>query len=148
MFKRFINWCRTIVSRGLRWIEQQIMSQTKPSSATVVVGAAGDIIRSREELLLENALLRQQLVILKRSVKRVQPTDLDRRVLVWLTSRLTGWREALLVVKPETILAWHRTLFRLYWRQRSRGPVGRSSLSADTVALIKQMSVGNRLWLA
>src|SRR5262249_3865338 len=119
---------------------------TKPSSAAVVAGAVGDALRSREELLLENALLRQQLVILKRSVKRVQPTDTERRVVVWLTSRLTGWREALLVVKPETILAWHRTLFRLYWRHKSRGPVGRPSLSADTVALIKQMAVDNRLW--
>ena len=140
MFKRFIKWCRTIVSHGLNWLEQQIMRQTKPSPATVVVGAVGDAVRSREELLLENALLRQQLVILKRSVKRVQPTEMDRRVLVWLTSRLTGWREALLIVKPETILAWHRTLFRLYWRQKSRKSVGRPRLSSDTVELIKQMA--------
>jgi putative transposase len=146
MFKRFMKWCRTIVSRGMNWIEQQIMNQTKPSSATIVVGAVGDALRSRKELLLENALLRQQLVILKRSVKRVQPTDRDRRVLVWLTSRLKGWREALLVVKPETILAWHRTLFRLFWRQKSRGSVGRPRLSSDTVALIKQIAMDNRLW--
>ena len=45
-----------------------------------------------------------------------QPTNSDRRVLVWLTSRWQGWREALLVVKPATILGWHRTLFRLFWR--------------------------------
>jgi putative transposase len=90
MFKRFINWCRTIVSQGPHRFEQQIMSQTRLSPAAVVVGAAGDTIRTREELLLENALLRQQLVILKCSVKRVQPTDTDRRVLVWLASRLTG----------------------------------------------------------
>jgi hypothetical protein len=50
MFKRFIKWCRTMVSHGLHWIEQQIMSQTKPSSATVVAGAVGDAVRSREGL--------------------------------------------------------------------------------------------------
>ena len=124
MFKRFVAWCRTMVSRGLNWIEQQVLSQTKPSAAAVVVGAAADTVRNREDLLLENALLRQQVVILKRSVKRVQPTNTDRRVLVWLTSRWQGWREALLVVKPATILGWHRTVFRLCWRQKSRAGVG------------------------
>jgi putative transposase len=146
MVKRFINWCRTIVSRSLEWIEQQLMSQTKPSPATILAGAMGDAVRNREKLLLENALLRQQLVILKGSIKRVQPTNTERRILVWLTSRLKGWRKALLVVKPKTILVWHRTLFRLYWRHKSRVLVGRPRSSSDTVALIRRIAVDNRLW--
>ncbi len=148
MFGRLIQWCRTLVNRGLKWIEQQLLSQTKPRTTATIVGITGDVLRSRAELLLENALLRQQLVILKRSVKQVQPTHTDRRILVWLTSRLRTWREALLVVKPETILTWHKTLFRLFWRQKSTAGAGRPPLAADTVALIKQMAVDNRLWSA
>lgn len=112
------------------------------------MGVAGDALRSREELLLENALLRQQNVILKRRTKRVQPTNTDRRILVWLTSRSRAWREALLVVKPETLLTWHKTLFRLFWQQKSPAGAGRSPLVADTAALIKQMAADNRLWSA
>jgi putative transposase len=146
MFKRFFAWGRALVSHGLEWIEQQVLRQTKPSVGALVVGIAVDAVRSREDLILENALLRQQVVILKRSVKRVQPTNTDRRILVWLTSRLKGWRDALLVVKPATILVWHRTLFRLYWRQKSRATVGRPSLAHATIELVKQMAADNRLW--
>ena len=146
MFKRVFQWCRTLVNRGLKWIEHQILLQTKPSIAATLLGMAGDAVRGRQDLLFENALLRQQLVILKRSVKRVQPTNSDRRILVCLTSRLTGWREALIIVKPDTILAWHRTLFRWFWRRKSRAGVGRPRLAPEIIALIQQMATDNRLW--
>jgi hypothetical protein len=135
MFQRFFQWCRRVGLQGLQWVEQHLLHHTQPSVATTVVGAAADAFRTRADLLLENALLRQQLVILKRSVKRVQPTNTDRRLLVWFTSRLSGWRDALLVVKPETILAWHRSLFCRFWRHKSRAVVGRPPLASDTIAL-------------
>jgi transposase InsO family protein len=145
MLQRLFQWCRQVVVKGLQWVEQHLLRHTQPSTSTTVVGAATDAIRTRTDLLLENALLRQQLVILKRSVKRVQPTDTDRRLLVWFASHLTGWQDALLVVRPDTILAWHRRLFRLFWRQKSCA-AGRPPLAPDVVALIRQMAKDNRLW--
>jgi putative transposase len=146
MFHRLFQSCRQIIVRTLQQVEQYCFQRTQPSTATTVVGATADAFRSRTDLLLENALLRQQLVILRRSVKRVQPTDTDRRLLVWLESCLTTWRDALLVVKPDTLLTWHRRLFRHFWRHQSRAPVGRPPLAPDTIALIRQMAQDNRLW--
>jgi putative transposase len=97
-------------------------------------------------LVLENALFRQQLIVLKRSVKRPKLTNTGRRLLVALSSRLPPWESALVLVKPETILQWHRQLFKQFWRRKSRGRVGRPKLSAEIIALIKQMAQDNRLW--
>ncbi len=71
-----------------------------------------DITRSRQELILENALLRQQLLVLNRQVKRPKLGWRDRAVIVGLTSRLATWKHALLIVKPDTVLRWHRALVR------------------------------------
>lgn len=79
-------------------------------------------------------------------MKRVLPTNTDRRLIVWLASCLNRWREALLIVKPDTILMWHRTLYRLFWRQKSQAGVGRPHLANETIVLIKQMAADNRLW--
>jgi len=62
-----------------------------------------------------------------------------------LSSRLQGWREALFVVKPETLIGWHRKGYRLYWRRKSRGRQGRPPLAPETVALIEEMAIFNRL---
>jgi hypothetical protein len=67
-----------------------------------------DATRSRSALLLENALLRHQLVVLSRSVKRPRLTAADRGLLVLLTSRLSTWAGTLVIVRPETVLRWHR----------------------------------------
>ncbi len=148
MISTVFEWCRTAIQRGVEWLEEKLLRLTKPRTASTVLGVVSDALRSREELLLENALLRQQIVILKRSVKQVQLTNTDRRILVWLSSLIQTWRDALLVVKPATILSWHRTLFRLFWRQKSRAGVGHPPLAADTISLIKQMAADNRLWSA
>src|SRR5260221_13027520 len=136
MVKRFFQWCRTWVNRGLMWLEQQLVNQTRPSSVVTVVGALEDTLRSRDELIAENALLRQQLVILKRSVKRVQASNTDRRLMVWLASRLKGWREALLVVQPATLLMWHRSLFRAFLRRKSQRALGRPGLAQGKVGAL------------
>jgi hypothetical protein len=57
-----------------------------------------------------------------------------------------GWKDALHIVKPDTLLRWHRQGFKLYWRQKSKGTVRRSQISEETIALIKEMAVENRLW--
>ena len=73
-------------------------------------------------------------------------TDTDRIILVVLASRLGAWQSALLLVKPETLLQWHKKLFKLVWRRKSAVRVGRPKLSEEVIALIKQMAQDNLLW--
>jgi len=96
----------------------------------------------------ENALLRQQLLILRRSVKRPRCTPTDRGLLVLLASRVRAWRHALLIVQPETLLRWHRQGFHLFWRRKARpaSSARRPKVSADTIALIREMARSNRSW--
>ena len=75
----------------------QIQQWTKPSAGNVVFETLTDVFRPKPELVLENALLRQQVIVLRRKVKHPQLTNTDRRVLVVLTSRVRAWRRALLV---------------------------------------------------
>ena len=129
-------------------LHQRLRAFTKPASAPLVACALADLTRSKPELLMENALLRQQVLILRRSVHRPRCIAADRALLVLLASRLRTWRQALLIVQPETVLRWHRELFRLVWRRRSRptAPAHRPPLAPETVALIRQMAAANRLW--
>ena len=77
---------------ALRAVHRCLASVTKPAVPPVIAGTLADLTRSRPELVAENALLRQQLVVLKRSVKRPRCTPADRALLVLLTSRLRRWR--------------------------------------------------------
>jgi hypothetical protein len=97
-----------------------------------------DPLRSRAQLLVENALLRHQVVILRRSVKRPAATAADRALLVLLVGRVRAWHHALLIVRPETLLGWHRAGFRAVWRWKSRPGPGRPPLHAETVALLRR----------
>ena len=76
----------------------------RPAALTHATGTGADLLRSRAQLLAENALLRQQLVVLRRSVKRPVMTLTDRAFLVLLAGRVRAWRQALLVVQPDTLL--------------------------------------------
>ncbi len=121
---------------------------TKPTAASLVGATLIDVVRSKPALIAENALLRQQLIILKRSVKRPRCTTVDRTVLVLLASRLRTWPQALLIVQPDTVLRWHRQLFRRFWRQKSRAaaPAHRPPITPDTITLIREMAAANQLW--
>jgi putative transposase len=70
--------------------------------------------------MAENALLRQQLIMLKRQVKRSSSTKMDRILLVLLARAVRSWKQTLFIVQPDTLLRWHRELFRLYWKRRSK----------------------------
>jgi hypothetical protein len=113
----------------------------------VVVGFLRDLIRSRNQLIAENALLRQQLIVASRKVKRPVFKPHERGLMVLLSRIVRGWRDAVLLVKPETILRWHREGFRLFWKwkARKRKPAG-SKISAEQIALIRQMAQENVLW--
>jgi hypothetical protein len=107
--------------------------------APVVAGLVHDLARFRKELVAENALLRHQLIVASRKVKRPRFRPLDRGLLVALTRLLPRWRDALLLVKPETVLRWHREGFRLFWKRRSQATKPREPrLSSDTTELISK----------
>jgi hypothetical protein len=91
--------------------------------------------------------LQQQLEVYQRQQggKRLQLTDEDRRFWVMLRRRWSGWREALVIVKPETVVAWHRTLGR-WWQRRRPRPPGRPPLPEQVQALIRRMASENPLW--
>ena len=115
-------------------------------SAGAVVGAVLDLCCSKQELLLENALLRQQLIVLRRQVKRPQLNKTDRTLLVLLAGRLRSWKSALLIVQPDTLLRWHKQGFHLCWRRKSRAKSQKPRLPTETIELIKQMALENCLW--
>ncbi|MEP7285792.1 MAG: integrase core domain-containing protein [Chloroflexota bacterium] len=146
MWAALVNFGKAIVGQGMQWLNTKLQKWTKPRDGSAVVETVNDLLRPKPELVLENALLRQQVIILQRGVKRPKVTNTDRRLLVLLASRLRTWRQALVVVKPETLLAWHRELFKLVWRQKSAVKMGRPPLTAEVVALIKRMAQENPLW--
>ena len=104
--------------------------------------------RTRAVLQAEILALRHQLLVLQRSdsCHRLRLRSTDRLLLVWLSRLWTDWRSALIIVKPETVIAWHRQGFRLYWRWKSRLPAGRPSVSTEVADLIRRMSVANPRW--
>jgi len=88
-------------------------------------------------------LLRQQLIILKRQVKRPQLTNADRIHLILLAHFTKFWKQALHIPQPETLLRWHQNLFRMYWRRKSQG---RPKVKSETIILIQKMANENLLW--
>src|SRR5258708_39727748 len=88
--------------------------------------------------MAENALLRQQLIILKRQVKRPACTKRDRVLLVFLARMVRTWKQALFLVQPDTLLRWHRELFRLLWKHKSRAHAKKPRLSLETITLIDE----------
>ncbi len=128
------------------WILQTIKPFTIPTSLSLAVGALTDIKRSRTDLIVENALLRQQLIVLKRQVKRPKFSNGDRLRLVLIARFTKFWQEALHIVQPDTLLRWHRELFRLYWRHKSNNWRKKPHISKETIDLIKMMANENRLW--
>ena len=84
-------------------------------------------LRPQRELALENLALRQQLAIVQRKTKRPRLTQADRAFWVALCGLWPDWHNALIIVKPETVIRWHRKGFKLYWTCKSRKRSGRSS---------------------
>jgi hypothetical protein len=105
-----------------------------------------DCARSRAVLQLEVLALQYQLRVLERSRShRLRLTRLDRLLWVWLSQAWGQWRTALRIVKPETVIVWHRRGFRLFWSWKSRHKTGRPSVSVEVRSLIRTMSTANPL---
>ena len=91
----------------------------------ILFTALGSGLRSHAALQIENVALRHQLAVLQRQARgRPRLRPVDRLFWTWLCHLWSDWRHALVIVKPDTVLRWHRRGFRLYWRWKSqpRGP--------------------------
>jgi putative transposase len=106
----------------------------------------GSTLRSRRDLALENIALRQQLMVLQRQAGKVRLRDRDRVFWVWLQRVWPGWRRALLLVQPATVVGWHRKGFRAYWRWKSRARGGRPRIDPSVRSLIRHMWSSNPTW--
>jgi len=137
---------RQALSRVLTALEQSVKQCLQPVDSHLVVGTLADITRSKSDLIAENAFLRQQLIVLQRQTKRPALTPRDRGLLVLLASRFRWWREALMIVKPDTLLGWHRQGFRLFWRHKSKAKTPQPRVPENVIALIHTKSLDNRLW--
>ena len=104
------------------------------------------LIVSRTALAAENLALRQQLAVLNRKIHRPQLRRQDRFFWVILSQLWKNWWEVLIIVKPETVIKWHRQGFKLYWRWKSKAPVGRPKIDKEIRELIGKMSRENPLW--
>src|SRR5438105_13670140 len=126
----------------------RFLQWTKPLSTSLLLETLADLGRSKSQLIAENALLRQQLIILRRQVKRPACSKADRTLLVLLARLVRTWEQALVIVQPDTLLRWHRELFRLFWKQKSKASSHKPKVAPETIALIKEMARENRLWVA
>jgi putative transposase len=130
----------------LRSLHHRFVAWTKPNTTSLMLRMLTDLARSKSELVAENALLRQQLIVLRRQVKRPACTKTDRMLLVLLARLVRTWKQALFIVQPETLLRWHRQGFQLFWKYKSRTASLTPRISPETVSLIKEMAGDNRLW--
>jgi hypothetical protein len=101
---------------------------------------------SRISLATEVLVLRQQLLVLNRSVKRPKLRRRDRLFWVCLSRLWKDWRDALIIVKPDTVIKWHRQGYRLCWRWKSKAPIGRPPIDKEIRELIRRISRENSLW--
>ena len=105
------------------------------------------LVGGHRQIALENLALRQQLAVYKRTAPRPRLHTMDRLFWVGLARVWTGWRQALIIVSPDTVLRWQRRRFREYWTRlsgRSRG--GRPPVSTEVAALVRTMATANPLW--
>ncbi len=132
-----------MMGKFLLWLQVRIKHWIKPATSVLIIGTFFDLTRSRADLIAENALLRQQLIVLNRQIKGPRLTNPDRFRLVFLSHFTTFWKQALHIVQPDTLLRWHRELFQLYWWRKSQG---KPKISPETIALIQEMAKENQLW--
>jgi len=109
------------------------------------ISFCGTGLRSRTAVVAENLFLRKQLALFQEREKRAKPTTAADRFVFSKLACFFDWRSALVIVKPATLLGWHRAAFRKFWRWKSR-PVGRPQVSAEVRRLIRRMAAENPTW--
>ena len=103
-------------------------------------------INSRHQLELEIILLRQQLNILKRKTKKPKLLNSDRILISIISRYLKNWEKSIVIVKPQSVIIWHRRGFKLFWKWKSRKKLGRPGINPEIRKLIRDISLANRLW--
>ena len=103
-------------------------------------------LRGNRKLALENLALRHQLMVVQRQVKRTRLSNADRALWVLLRKLWPDWDKALILVKPTTVIKWHRAGFRAYWRFKSRSRGGRPRVDPETRQLIRRLWLDNPTW--
>src|ERR1700726_1594326 len=149
MLNRWICTTISTVERGGHRVGQIIKTLLRPIRTTAALTSAGalDAVRPRSELVAENALLRLQILVLPRGAPpRLRLFRDDHLLLVLLARVNAAWRDALHLVQPDTLLRWHRDLFPLFWRRRSRRTHSSRGLGVQVVELIRTMANANALW--
>ncbi|MFK4650510.1 transposase InsO family protein [Bradyrhizobium japonicum] len=112
-----------------------------------VLAVLASPFKSKLRLEAENAVLRHQLIVLRRRLRgRVRLTNQDRWFFVQLYRWFPSILQVLTIIRPETLVRWHRARFRCYWRWKSRRRGGRPQIEAELRALIRRMSMENPLW--
>jgi hypothetical protein len=116
-------------------------------AVSLVLCLVASRFKSRVRLEAEVLLLRHQLAILRRKApRRLHLRAIDRLIFVWAYRLRPSVLDAMCIVQPETVLRWHRTGFRWYWRWKSRSKGGRPPIPNDWRRLIREMSTANPLW--
>ncbi len=134
-----------VVRTDLR--KNRLTSDTMVALTFLFLNLIASLLKSKSRLEAENAALRYQLTVLQRKVRgRVQFTNSDRLFFVLLYRWFASVLKAMTIIRPETLVRWHRDGFRRYWRWKSRSVGGRPQIEADLRALIRRMSIENRLW--
>jgi putative transposase len=112
-----------------------------------IISFLRDQLRSRASMQAEILALRHQLGIYQRTSKRPRIRPADRIFWSWLSRLWSGWRDSLVIVQPETVIAWRRRKFREHWRRLTRsGKRGRPAIAREVRDLIRRMSSANPLW--
>jgi putative transposase len=112
-----------------------------------LLASLGSSFRDQRELALENLAMRQQLAILKRTHSHPQLSNTDRLFWVSLSRLWQGWKDSLIIVKPDTVVRWHRKGFALYWKRLSRQKrSGRPGTGKEIRDLIRKIAKANPLW--
>ena len=96
------------------------------------------LITTKTQLVLENIFLRKQLEIYQRANPKVKIKKTDRLFFKLIKELIINWRKQLFVVKPETVIKWHRSAFKFYWNWKSKLKGGRPKVSREVIALIKK----------
>jgi putative transposase len=148
MLSQLTRCANNLWARLLSVARQLLRRVTEPARPNLVTGTLADLPRGRAEPLAENALLRQQLIVLRRNTSTPRLTCRERLSLVFLARWVPNWKQVLQIIQPDTLLHWHRDGFRLFWKLKSRRPVQTQPqrLASATIALIERMACENRLW--
>ena len=113
----------------------------------LIFGILRLIFRGKQDIVLENLALRQQLIIQNRSIKKPNISNWDRIFWIWLSRFWNKWQSSLIVVKAPTVISWHKKGFKAYWKRKSRR-VGRPNIDWELIKLIRRMQKENATWSA